>query len=70
MKGRKGLQHAGRQDAIKITLERETREYTTTGFGKFSSQLPFLKFSFSGDRSSILVFYQLNTEESNWSKKK
>ena len=34
MKGRKGQQYAARQDAIKITLERENREYTTTGLGK------------------------------------
>ena len=33
MKGRKGQQHAGRQDAVKVTLERENREYSETGLG-------------------------------------
>ena len=35
MKGRSGSQHISRQQAIRMTLDKERNEYDTSGFGKF-----------------------------------
>lgn len=33
--GRQGRQHAGREDAIKMMLERDTRDFESSGLGSF-----------------------------------